>query len=98
MDTDTLAALAGSTEAPDEPPADETLTPEQIIAAGGIPEGYTRDQKTGEVRLKKRRGRQRQGTPPPGITGPVERGQDEPPDGKARGRVRKGVPRYQKGV
>lgn len=109
MDTDTLTALGQSTELPEHDPPDltppppdqgeqETETPEQIIARGGIPEGYTRDQQTKEIRPKKTRGRPRTGTPPPTPQTPIDRTEDESPDSKARGKVQKGVPRWQKGV
>lgn len=101
MDTDTLTALGQSTELPDPDPPEQDPpeeTPEQLIARGVIPEGYTRDPYTKEIRPKKRGGRRRQGTPPPAPDTPIERGQDEPPNSKAKGRVRQSVPRWQKGV
>lgn len=98
MTTATLEALAQSTEhEPDEDPP-EVETPEQLIARGIIPEGYTRDRETNEIRPKKRGGRPRQGTPPPTPTEPVTRGQDEAPNPKAKGKPQQHIPRYQKGV
>lgn len=72
-------------------------TPEDLIARGVIPEGYIRDPKTKEIRPRKRRGR-RAGTAAPRPETPLERGEDEKPDSKARGKRKQPVPRYQKGV
>jgi hypothetical protein len=91
MDTDTLTTLAEATESLEE-------TPEQLITRGIIPEGYTRDPHTKEIRPKKRGGRPRTGTPPPATGTPVDREPDQAPDSKARGKTQPRIPRYQKGV
>jgi hypothetical protein len=91
MDTDTLTALADATDLREE-------TPEQLIARGIIPEGYTRDPYTKEIRPKKRGGRIRTGTPPPATGSPIGREPDQAPDSKARGKTQPHTPRYQKGV
>lgn len=103
MTTSTLEALAQSTEHdPSEPPEatpTEPETPEQLIARGVIPEGYTRDKDTGDIRPKKRGGRPRRGTPPPTPDTPIDRSTgDEPPNSKAKGKRRQAIPRWQKGV
>lgn len=102
MNPETLALIAQATE---DTPADlgehETETPEQLIGRGIIPDGYTRDTKTREVRPKKARGRPRNGDipVPPVPDGPITRTADVAPDGKARaGKVRPPVPPWRKGV
>lgn len=109
MDTDPLANSL-ETDTPD--PSDlgqpdfalrlsspaEQETPETLIARGEIPDGYTRDPKTKEVRRKKRGGRPRILTASPRPETPIERGTDEPPDSKAKGKRETPTPRYVKGV
>lgn len=109
MDTETLALLGQSAEesatGPDPGSTDpsdqgqqETETPEALIARGEIPEGYTKDAKTGVIRPKKTRGRPRKGTPPPAPDKPLQRGQDEAPNSKNKGKVKEPAPRWSKGV
>lgn len=100
MDPETLTALqqaaqdqAAVTEDDPLPP----IPPETLIAQGIIPNGYTRDPVTKEIRLKKRRGRQG-GTASPRPDQPITRTQDEAPDGKRKGKKQTPTPRYVKGV
>lgn len=109
MTAETLGLLAADTEVPDPglsgdslTPADqgerETETAEEMIARGEIPEGYTRDPRTKQVRPKKTRGRPRLGTSAPRPDTPLDRKPDESPDTKAKGHREAPIPRYQKGV
>lgn len=100
MDTETLTALsqatAADTDSPDQHSDGETA--EEVIARGQIPPGYTRDKETGQIRPKKTRGRPRGGTAAPRPDQPIQRGQDEAPDSKRKGKKQTPTPRYVKGV
>lgn len=109
MDSETLALLGQSSQAPetgtdqDVPPAadqdeHETETPEALIARGEIPEGYTRDPRTKEIRPKKAQGRPRTGTASVKPDTPIQRGSDERPDSKLKGKIMEPVPKWSKGV
>lgn len=111
MDSETLEALGESAEVPTtDPPAtdsrpsdlgqEENETPDQLIARGVIPDGYTRDPKTKEIRPKKTRGRPRLGasSPAPNRGKPINRDQDVTPDSSHKGKTPKGTPKWQKGV
>lgn len=93
MDTATLDQLDQDQDQ-DQP----ALTPEQIIAHGGIPDGYVRDSVTKEIRPRKRSGRRRTGTAALRPDTPLDRSPDEKPDSKAKAKRQPATPRYQKGV
>ena len=109
MTAETLGLLTGDTEVagpalsgdsldPSDLGQQENETPEEMIARGEIPEGYTRDAKTKEIRRKKTRGRPRLGTSAPRPDTPIDRKPDESPDSKVKGHREAPIPRYQKGV
>lgn len=109
MDTTTLETLSLAASDPTPPPdtpqvtppdlgQQETETPATAPRTTEIPEGYTRDARTGEIRPKKARGRPRKGTPPPKPDTPINRSEDVAPDSKAKGRTLPPTPKWSKGV